>query len=644
LQRDGLSAHDLGVVVFAQIASVAVYLIPVLLVAVLRARRDRRPDEIAAWIAATVAIDLLAVMVLCRLMRLEWAAIVSRALWVVGGGVWFDRRQRRLGIWPARPAALDGRLTVAGLAAGVAVATGLSAILSRPYAIWDRELHIPFVASLRGQRMPFASPFEPGVPFHYHFSGDVLASMLQVFSADVINGSLALSLAHDVMFALIGLATGLALLASGRKPIHVAVLSVAAVLLAGPCVLRFGVGEPYLGYSYYALYIWGFRSHQHVAMLMFVGIGTLLLARNDRSTAVRGGTAALVAMMALLSVTDETSAAVLGLCLGIGWLIDRELLTVTRRQGIWLFAALLIGFVGTNLLFAGSLAPGGPVQKMSFVAPRSPGVQQPPLPLSTGAGWVALIGDTFPVWTILLAVGLVARRRGGAQDGPSRGMLAFAVTLAVVSIVGLTTVDVNGGPPEAHRFLTAALFLFPLAGVLCLDRWWRPGTVGRTLVLAALALGGGSTMLWLSHYAKHPTPESHFQQRGKNLHTSDCRALAGAAFGQQPAITYVESTIFYAYTGCRPSFVAGMRRTQYWTRKEYPTLGLAGFQQLDAEMLAADANVDAICPAGRSPRDMDAVCSYAVEHGNCAPEGSDFVRCPLGPANRRAILGPAARR
>ena len=69
--------------------------------------------------------------------------------------------------------------------------------------------------------MPFASPFEPGVAFHYHFSGDVLASMLQVFPSTCINASLALSLAHDVMFALIGLATGLALLASGPKPVHV---------------------------------------------------------------------------------------------------------------------------------------------------------------------------------------------------------------------------------------------------------------------------------------------------------------------------------------------------------------------------------------------------------------------------------------
>jgi len=303
-------------------------------VVVLGARRDRRADELAAWVAATVAVDLLGVMLLCRVLRLEWAAVVSRGLWIAGAALWFDRRQRRLGIRPGRPAALDGRMTIAGLAAGVAVAATLSLILSRPYAMWDRELHIPFVASLRGQRIPFASPFEPGMAFHYHFAGDVLASMLQVFSRNVINASLALSLAHDVMFALIGLTTGLALLASGRKPIHVTMLSVAAVLLAGPCVLRFGVGEPYLGYSYYALYIWGFRSHQHVAMLMFVGIGALLLARNERSTAVRGGTGALIAMMGLLAVTNETSTAVLDLCLGIAWLADRELLTVTRRQDL----------------------------------------------------------------------------------------------------------------------------------------------------------------------------------------------------------------------------------------------------------------------------------------------------------------------
>ena len=152
-------------------------------------------------------------------------------------------------------------------------------------------------------------------------------------------------------------------------------------------------------------------------------------------------------------------------------------------------------------------------------------------------------------------------------------------------------------------------------------------------------------MLWLSHYSKHPTPEAYFRQRGKNLHTSDYRALAGAAFGQQPAVTYVEASVFYAHTGCSRQLARpGMRRTPYWSRKEYPRLGPAGFQQLDGEMLAADAAVDAICPAGRQRHDMDAVCSYAVAHAKCAAEGSDFVRCPLTPADRRAILGAAGGR
>jgi hypothetical protein len=628
------------VLVLAQIASVLIYALPLIAVLVLAARVDRRPADLAVLVAATVAVDLLAVMLLSRLMRLELAAFTSRVLWIGGAGLWFDRRLRRRGLRPARPAALDGR-AIAGIALAVLVAAALSAVLSRPYAIWDRELHIPFVAALRGQRMPFASPYEPGAAFHYHFSGDVLASMFQIFSFNVLNASLALSLAHDVMFALIGVATGLALIGSGPKPIHVVVLSVVAVLLSGPCVLRFGVGEPYLGYSYYALYIWGFRPHQHIAMLIFVGIVVILLERSKRPD-TPDGIAATVAMMCLLPVTDETSAAVIGLCLGIAWLFDPGLLASTRRRGVVLLGGLAVAFVVTNLLFQASLAPGGPIQRMSFVAPRSPGVQQPPLPLSTGAGWVALVADTFPVWTILLAIVLVAARSGDGRPGVRRGLLVFAVALAVVSIFGLTTADVNGGAPEAHRFLTAALFMFPVFGVLCFHDWWPSGSLRRALVLAALMLGAGSTVLWLSHYPRHPTPEWYFRQRGKNLHQSDCRALAGARLGQRPATVYVEASVFYAYTGCRPSFVAGHRRTTYWMRKEYPTLGVGALEQLGKEVLAADANVDAICPTGRPPGTVDPVCTYALTHVVCAPEGTDFLRCPLAPADRQAILAQVA--
>ena len=640
MQSGAHLAHDGGVVVFAQIVAALVYLVPVVLVAVLAARRDRRLDDLAALIPATVAVDLLAVLVLCRLMRLEWAAIVSRVLWVGGAALWFDRRQRRLGLRPARPAALDRRALL-GIGLGVLLAVGLSMALSRPYAIWDRELHIPFVGSLRGQQMPFSTAFEPGISFHYHFSGDVFASMLQVFSFDVMNASLALSLAHDVMFALIALTLGLALLASGPKPVHLMVLAVGAVLLAGPCVLRFGVGEPYLGYSYYALYCWGFRPHQNLAMLMYAGIASVLISRTSRRAesppAGPIGVGALVAIMCLLPITDEASAAVLGACLGIAWLFDPTLLAPTRRRGAALLAGMAVAFIGTNLLFAASLAPGSLMQKLSLVAPRSPGVQQPPLPLSTGPGLVALIADTFPIWTIFVALVLLAVRRGGGAGRPSRGLMAFAAALLAISIFLLTTIDMNGAAPESHRFLTAAMFMFPVFGVLAFDGW-PPGTGGRALVLAALMLGAGSTALWRSHYPRHPTPETYFRQRGPNLHTSDCRGLAGARFGQKPTVAYVESSVLYAYVGCRPSFVAG-RVVSYWAMKQYPALGLPALAVLDQQMLAPGASVDAVCPTGRRPGDTDPVCTYALARPGCVPEGSDYVRCPLAASDRRAIAG-----
>jgi hypothetical protein len=461
--------------------------------------------------------------------------------------------------------------------------------------------------------------------------------MLQTFSFDVMNASLALSLAHDVMFVLIAVTLGLALSSAGPRPVHVVVLGVAGVLLSGPCVLRFGIGEPYLGYSYYALYIWGFRPHQHLAMLMYTGIGVVLFARGRseaRPANGLAGIAGLVVMMALLPITDEASAAVLGLCLAIAWLFDSTLLADTRRRGAWLLAGMAALFVGTNIAFAASLAPGSLVQKLSFVAPRSPGVQQPPLPLSTGAGWVALIADTLPVWAILVAIVLVARRRRG-DNWPRRGFIAFAAALAAVSIIGLTTVDMNGAPPESHRFLTAALFLFPLFGVLAFDGW-APGTLARTLVLGALTLGAGSTLLWVSHDRDHPTPEANFRQRGPNLHMMDCRAIAGARLGQKPEVTYVESTVFYAYAGCRPTFAAG-QRLSYWAMKQFPAFGATALGELDTELLPRGAPVDAVCPVGR--RDVDPVCAHALAHAACTPDGTDFVRCPLSAGDRKAILG-----
>jgi hypothetical protein len=632
-------------VVLAQWAAVALFLIPLVVVLVARARQDRAAWEVALDIPMTVAVDLLVVLLLTRIVRLEVAALVSRALWA-GGGVWWIRRRAGAGDPPRRPEVLDRRVV---LAVGLAAALGflLSWALSRPYVIWDRELHIPVVSALRGQSLPFASAYDPNVTFHYHFTGDVLAALMQIFSGDVLHSSLGLSLAHDVMFTLIAATVALLMAAAGARAPHLIVLGVAAVLLSGPCVFRFGVGEPYLGYSYYALYIWGFRPHQHVAMLMFVGVTGALLVRGVllRAGGVeRQGLAPLVACMALLPVTDESSAGVLGLCLGLAWLVEPSILARTRREGALILGGLAVAFVGFNLLFGGSLAPGGPVQKMVLMAPRSPGVQQPPLPLSTWPGMVALIADALPIWTALVgivALALAAR----AEDRRWRWLVAFVVALFAISTFGLTCVQMNNAPPESHRFFTASLFMTPLLGLLVLPRL-RTGSLPWTSIVAGLVLGGLSTVLWWSHYSRgHATPEWYFQQKGKtNLHETNCREAAGARLGDRPRPTYIETWTFYSYVGCRPSFVGG-RTNSYWAVKIAPLVGLPALQDLDREQARPDETIDAICPAGWAASKLDAVCSYAVTHAKCEPQGTDFVRCPLTPADRTALVGlrPAKR-
>ena len=626
----------------AQLVATALTIVPVVVVVALAARRDGALPRLAAAIPAAVAVDLLATMVLCRIVRLEVAAFASRALWL-GVGAWLLlRRRKRQGAGLEWPAALDRRaLAALGLAALAAAV--LSLVLSRPTAIWDRELHIPVVSALRGQRIPFASAFEPGTGFHYHFTGNVLAAMVQTFSFAVLNASLALSLAHDIVFVLIALTLGLAMLATSRPPVHVIVLGVVAVLLSGPCLLRFGVGEPFLGYNYYGFFNWAFRPANSLCLLMLSGIVPVLMARGCEPAAPRpdaagrAGLGALVAMVTVLAVTDETTTGVLGLCLGIAWLADWRLLGPSRRDGVLLLGALAVGFVVTNVLFDASLTGGTPA-KLALVAPRSPGVQQAALPLSTAAAWVALIADTVPIWAVAIAIAVAtsSARRDPAARRPGRSLLAFLAALFVVSLFGLTCVEGNGSPRESHRFLTAALWIFPAIGVLALD-WWPPGTLRRVLVLGALGLGAFSSLLWLSHYPKHPTPERWFRNRGPGLHDTSCRAVAGAHLGETPGLLYVESSVFYSYAGCRPAFVAGQRGSLF-EMKLRPTLGLAGFQQLDREMLKPEQAVDAICPSGRSPGDVDPVCAYALTRTHCTPEGSAFLRCPLSPADRRAIL------
>jgi hypothetical protein len=268
-------------------------------------------------------------------------------------------------------------------------------------------------------------------------------------------------------------------------------------------------------------------------------------------------------------------------------------------------------------------------------------VQQPPLPLTDVPGWVALIADTLPVWTSLIGI-LVVMLRGRREDVSKtwRSFVAFVGALFAVALFGLLFVQINNSPPESHRFLTAALFVMPFMGLLVATRL-PTGSLAWTSIVAGLVLGGMSTVLWASHYSRgHATPQWYFQGKFKtNLHETNCREAAGARLGDKPRPTYVESRTFYSYVGCRPSFVAG-KVVPPWTVKYAPITGIPALQNLDRELAAPDETADAICPAGWVTSELDPVCAYVTTHHKCEPQGKDFVRCPLTPADRTLLGGP----
>src|SRR5216117_3882389 len=107
----------------------AIFLIPIVGLLVVRGRREQPLWELATSIPAAVAVDLLSVLLLCRLMTLETAAIVSRGLWFVGLAAVWARRVRQSDR-PRWPRVLDRTLT-AHLVVLMVAAVALSVTVSR---------------------------------------------------------------------------------------------------------------------------------------------------------------------------------------------------------------------------------------------------------------------------------------------------------------------------------------------------------------------------------------------------------------------------------------------------------------------------------------------------------------------------------
>lgn len=605
-----------------QLLASVLYLLPVAVVVRGLANRRTALDELALWIPATVAADLLTCLLLARLVTLDVAFLISRAVWLVGGASWIARRRGVIG----RPDSLDGRRLAVLVAAGIA-AFVFSAAISRNYSIWDRQFHIPLVTALRGQRLPFLNPFQPNTVVHYHFAGDVLAAGLQTFSFGRIHASLALALAHDLTFGLAGLSVAAALLAVSPPRLWM-IAAVLSIFFMGPlALLRTGLGTQLIGYSFLSLLCMSFRPHVNLAILLLVGVvAAMARAADGRARRPADTLAALGPCVIALGITDEPSAAVSGLALGVTWVFFPELFGDRRWKGLLALLAVGAGILAANLIFQASLAPGGPVQQFRLVPWRSPGYSEPPVALTTVQGREALLTDIGAFLAIFVALlGYVWRGRPQARG--RKALALFVGAILAVATFGLTRVDVNNLHIESHRFATVCEIVFALVAVFLLARL-PPGAWERLPIIGAVAIAAVSTIYWAQ--AGMGPPEEYF------TNNVDCRVSAGTQLFERPQPIYIPRRQWFEYAGCRPVFSPGLPNSWETLYVGGPDAGRNAFATLHTKFVKPSEPLAAACPVDVID---DPVCNRARMQKACRPGGKVFEICRLTHADREALMG-----
>lgn len=638
-------------IVFAELFATAAYLLPVVIWTSLRAaRRGGNEARIAVELAVVVAADLLSVLLLARVFTLEVATLISRVAWVAGGG-FLGRRWWQSG---GRPTRLDlGRLRrLAELALVIGGAVLLSRQLSRPCAIWDREWHIPLVSALRGQRLPFMNVYDPAGGLFYHFAGDVQAAMLQTLSGDRLHASLALSLLHDIMFALIALNVVCFLRASGIRRTTLTGVIFGAIVLIGPVtLLRDDIRKVDTGFALVNFLTLSFRPHVALAYLLELGfLESVLgaLVADDPSSDRRAPLGTLAMLVAALAITDESSLGTLGMSLGALWLANPKVLAPSRRGGLLALVALSAVIVVTVVILGGSIGPSAPHYHLALVAPRAPGYASPSVALATAAGRSLIFQDLLPVLGVLAGLITLAFRR---RDRVTIGLAVFYATLAATSIFALTCLDFEGKAAESHRFATALFIAAPLLAALAIAREARTAEglaasgIAAVVMYVTIGLGVASTVEWLESGVAmrqwagvKPRIEGWSSNR---FYDVDCRGETGTSLGERTTQTYVDTSGFYLWAGCHPVFAPAppIGPGEHKVKVGKPWFGRSAVEQLRQRLPLPGDRLAIVCLTVNGRPSPDPVCARAAALGPCQPRGSAFTACSLDGPGRAGLTG-----
>jgi hypothetical protein len=165
------------------------------------------------------------------------------------------------------------------------------------------------------------------------------------------------------------------------------------------------------------------------------------------------------------------------------------------------------------------------------------------------------------------------------------------------------------------------------------------------IVVVGAGLGAASTEWWIdASLPKRGHHQDHFYTK-LDLYALDCRKDLGATLGATAVPTYVSKGLWYAYTGCQPTF-APAKNDNYWAL----TIGQAYWDKAALKVLhttpkgvGRSERLAVICPRPLPPK-SDAVCTWALANAPCEDLGAQATRCMLDAAQRSTLLHEDAHR
>ena len=355
--------------------------------------------------------------------------------------------------------------------------------------------------------------------------------------------------------------------------------------------------------------------------------------------------------MALLSITDEISAVLVGLTLVIFWLRWPTLLGVGRWRGAVVLVTLALAAFLANRYLCGTLAPGGPIQKTSWLIAAPPRFAAPGLAFGFHSSkvWRLFLADEGS----LIIPGLVVAGLLVANRGVREALLPalFALCLAGAGLVLFLCFEVNGRTFEGHRFITAGRILIPVAALLCVARLPRASVASLRSRGALSSLASPSSIAWLALLCRSrsvsmledgfclPRPAAQSTSRTSTASTGlSCRAVEfperGSASPSTP-IPYIDKPIWNRYAGCRPVFAVGHDGPPGVVLAGPPKLGPQGFAKMDRESFPPGEAARVVCANDATL--MTSMCRKALAIGQCEPAGTLARLCAI-PANLRAAM------